>query len=41
MFLVIREVTGNNKHTKIPIRLYKDAKDAYNFVNNYMKESSL
>lgn len=40
MYLVIREVIGENKHTKIPIRLYKNAKDAYYFVNNYMKESS-
>lgn len=40
MFLVIREVIGKNKHTKIPLRLYENAKDAYNFINNYMKESS-
>ena len=40
MYLIIREVRGKNKHTKIPIRLYQNAKDAYNFVNIYMKESS-
>ncbi len=40
MFLVIREVIGKGKRTRIPLRLYQDAKEAYNFVNNYMKDSS-
>lgn len=40
MYLVIREVRGKNKNTKIPLRLYEDAKKAYDFVNTYMKESS-
>lgn len=40
MYLVIREIKEKNKNTKIPLRLYEDAKKAYNFVNNYMKEST-
>lgn len=40
MYLVIREVTGKSKRTRMPIRLYEDAKEAYNFVDNYMKDSS-
>lgn len=40
MYLVIRRIVGKNKNTQKPIRLYQDAKKAYDFVNNYMKESS-
>lgn len=40
MYIVIRRIVGKNKDTQKPIRLYQDVKEAYNFINNYVKESS-
>lgn len=40
MYLVIREITGKNKKIQKPIRLYENAHSAYEYVEQYMKESS-
>ena len=40
MYLVIKETQNNNKFNQIPLRLYEDVYKAYNFVQNYIAESS-
>ncbi len=40
MYLVIKETQNDNKFNQIPLRLYKDIYKAYDFIQNYIKESS-
>lgn len=39
MYLVIKEIRGQ-KEKQIPLRLYQDCLNAYNYVEQYMKDSS-
>ena len=39
MYLVIKETQNDNKFNQIPLRLYEDVYKAYDFVQNYIKES--
>ena len=40
MYLVIKEIRSNKKEKQIPLRIYEDKLDAYNYIEQYMKESS-
>ncbi len=40
MYLVIKETQNDNKFNQIPLRLYENIYKAYDFVQNYIAESS-
>ena len=40
MYLVIKEINGVRNAKQIPLRLYENVEQAYNFAENYLQESS-
>lgn len=40
MYLVIKEIRGEKQYQQIALKLYTNSIDAYNYIEQYMKESS-
>jgi translation initiation factor IF-2 len=40
MYLIIKKIKNNNKTKEIPLRLYENVYNAYEYTEQYMKDSS-